>query len=483
MKKKIFALGLLAAATVGLVACGPENPVGPVEGGIIDTPTEIYVWTTAGDTSQTILNRWVNEFKQVEPNVKVTNVKQSGGYDDLENMIITGFTGNNYPDLAYCYPDHVSNYIDYGRAVKLDDYIDNEEYGWTEEEKADFVDAYLAEGEEYTIDGTWSLPFSKSTEAMFYNREVLVNLDLSDIDDTINGGLPLTDEYLSNLTWEELFGKLAPALLRYDAEVENIIEECDDGETRVFGYDSDDNLFITLAKQYGFDYTTVENGKGVAQFNNDGMKDLMKKFNSYYQNNYFITKGANNDTYVNELFTANQLLFSVGSTGGITYQFSAENPMDVGVAPIPHAEGKEKFTIMQGPSMCILDHNDDNRALASWLFYKFITEADNTLEWALNSTGYSPIRESNFQDPLYLEAADVEETQEKTSDRLIARGFGYYSDVRDTFFTSPAFKGSSQIRTQVGGLLTNSLLSSNIDADIDKLFQDALDQSNIAIGK
>ena len=43
---------------------------------------------------------------------------------------------------------------------------------------------------------------------MFYNKDVLVGLDLHEIDATINGGNPLTADYFDNITWEELFDKL-----------------------------------------------------------------------------------------------------------------------------------------------------------------------------------------------------------------------------------------------------------------------------------
>lgn len=488
MKKRFLAIALLALCGTVLSGCGEDNTnptptPGPTPGpitdgeGFIDTPTTIYLWTTAGTDSQNVLNRWVEEFKEVEPNVTVVNVKQSGSYDELENMIRTGFTGNNYPDIAYAYPDNVANYIDFGKAVKLDSYIDNPDYGWTAEEKADFIPAYLQEGQQYTVEGTWSLPFSKSTEAMFYNEDVLIGLDLSKIDATINDGDPLNAQYLNNLTWEELFGKLAPAILKYDAEVRNIIEPCDDTKTRVLGYDSDDNLFITLARQYGLPYTSVQNGEGSIDFNTPEMKELLKDFNGYYQAGYFTTKGANEGNYVNELFTKNQLLFSIGSTGGTTYQFSEDNPMNIGVARIPQHEGGTASTIMQGPSMVILDHNDENRRLASWLFYKYMTKAENTLEWGTSSTGYFPIRQSNLTDPEYIELSDVESKQEQSLDRLLASVNNYFPTMEDTLFTSPAFKGSSQARTAVGGAFTQALLATGDDAAIDAAIQKALNEA------
>lgn len=483
MKKRFLAFALVAFAAAGITACGPKDNPNPNPGpepttGFIKEKTTIYLWTTAGENSQILLNRWVEDFKEVEPNVTVVNVKQSGNYNDLENQVITGFTANNYPDLVAAYPDHVADYIDYGKAVRLDDYMDNEEYGWTAEEKADFVEGYLVEGQQYTVEGTWSLPFSKSTEAMFYNEDVLVGLDLSAYDETINNGNPLNAAYLGSLTWEELFNKLCPALLAYN-EDHKIIEPCDDGVTRVFGYDSDDNAFITIARQFGFPYTSVENGKGSVDFNTQEMKDTLAWFHDAYTKGYITTKGVNEGNYTNELFTANQLLFTIGSTGGTSYQFSSENPMNVGVAKIPQHEGGVESTIMQGPSMAILDHGDENRKLASWLFYKFITNEDNALTWGIDSTGYYPVRHSALESDVYQEMCDENNTQDKSYEKLVARVNNYANTVSPTLFTSPAFKGSAAIRTEVGGLFTQALLQDS--SNLDTLFANAEANANLQL--
>ncbi len=48
-------------------------------------------------------------------------------------------------------------------------------------------------------------------------------------------------------------------------------------------------------------------------------------------------------------------------------------------------------------------------------------------------------------------------------------------------FVSPAFKGSSQTRTQVGGLMTSVLTSNGSDTTIESLFKKAEDNSKLAL--
>ena len=448
---------------------------------VMQNPVEITFWSTFNDTYQTQLQNFVTAFKEVEPNITVNVKKETGSYDDIKNKVIENIAIGNHPDLAVVYPDAVQEMMDYDAVVQLDDYIENPVYGWTEEDLEDVIPAYIEEGQSYPAVGTFSVPIAKSSEGMYYNASVLIGLNLSAEDATINAGRPLDHNYLDNLTWEELFGKLAPALIAHNDKLpdeEKYLKTKEGSNTAVFAYDSDDNLFITLAQQYGYGYTgrDATTGKGSILFKNDGMKNMMKTLNEAYKNGYFITKGINNGNYTNELFTAHQTLFSVGSTGGQAYQHSDD--FDTAVARIPHAEGKEFTVINQGPSIAILDHNNDDRALASWLFYRFITTAKNAGAWAMN-TGYSPIRYSTMDDPEFADYASIEGKAEKTIELLNARCVQYSYSITDSLYISPVFKGSATARTQVGALLPKlvgdkDLTQEKIDAEFDKAYNNTL---------
>ena len=283
---------------------------------VITEDTTVTIWTTIGQANRAPFDAALERLAELEPKLHVNNVYQSAGYDELRNMVVQGFAANNYPDLVYCYPDHVADYIDAGKAVNLDPYINNPTYGLTEEDKADYIEAFMAEGQEYSVEGTYSLPYSKSTEAMYYNRALLNNLDLSGIDPSINKGNPLNDAYFRNLTWDELFNKLCPALITYNDGLpadQKLLDFDANENVGIFGYDSDDNLFITLAQQYGYGYTGIDaSGRGEILFNNDGMKELLTDFNSWARKRYIVSQGTTG-SYTSNLFTAQQCLFSVSS--------------------------------------------------------------------------------------------------------------------------------------------------------------------------
>ena len=450
---------------------------------VIKEETNITIWTTYNDTYQAILNNAIEEFQKLEPHVHITNTKQQGSYDDLKVMCVNGFAVDNYPDIVAAYPDSVADFINNFKALDVDPYMNDPEIGWTQDDFDDIPEAIVEAGQNYSMPGTYSLPCSKSTEAMYYNQDALIGLDLSPFDATINQGKPLNDNYLQNLTWEELFDKLVPALDAYDqaqTEANKIIDRTTFDDWAWVGYDSDDNLFITLAEQYGYGYTSIDpiTGKGQIDFNNDGMKALMKKFAGYNKNHYFTTKGVIK-TNVNYRSTKDAMLFSIGSTGGVKYQFDSGNAHNVGVAPIPQAAGKAKKMISQGPDFAFLDHENANRAKATWMFYKLFTSTKYNSAWAL-ATGYSPIRYSVMETKDYLEYSDASSKDPQTLDRLYALNAQYAGNAAEFFFTSPVFKGSSEARNQVGTIYAACVAAGDgLDAAIDGIFTTAVNNTKL----
>ena len=102
------------------------------------------------------------------------------------------------------------------------------------------------------------------------------------------------------------------------------------------------------------------------------------------------------------------------------------------------------------------------------------------IAWA-TTTGYSPIRRSVAESDDFLDFSDPDNFGAKTPDRLKAINAAYQESTMDYLFTSPVFKGSSEARTQVGGLATKAIGSANIDEEIDKLFQDAFNNTTLAM--
>ena len=458
MKKKIIILAGVTAL-MSLAGCGGS-----------DSPSSVTIkyvngW---GKDYQPEVDRLIASFQEANPGIKVEEVKP-GGYDDIHKQTNSDISSGNgeYGDIVICYPDHVVDYINAGVAVDLQELIDDPVIGWSKDEKEDMIAGFLHEGEQYPIPGMYSLPYCKSTEGLWYNSDIVIGLDLSSVAPELNGGLPLTVDYINNLTWEEFLDKLCPAIMEYNdslPEGRKIIVPGGEGTiTGVCGYDSESNLFINLCEQYGYGYTSInqQTGKGVVDFNNDNVASLLVKFNEAGRKNYLIPSSRiENNSYCSSFFTAQNLLFNIGSTAGVGHEVC--DNFVTNVTSIPGAKEGNKHVISQGPSLCILEHPEDGAAMkkarieAAWKFYNHLTNKKNNARWAV-TVGYLPVRTLALSEEAYLDYADA--TGKSGKELLEAKNAQYSTVASANVFASPVFKGSSTARTVVGGVMANVLNS------------------------
>ena len=486
MKAKTLAPMLTLIALFAVTACNNNNNSsgGNEKKGHFDHEVTIKFVQSYAQGYQPKLQEFVDTFKDVEPNVKISLEDGwiSGNYDTIHSQTISDIQTGEYGDLVIAYPDHVVDYIDYGKAVKLDDYMDNADYGWTAQEKADIVPAYLKEGQEFPLPGTYCLPFSKSTEAMFYNETRLLDSGL--VSFLATQGISMNKGYLESLTWEELFNNLCPALKAYDeAHPDAPLIQAKEGSLNSYvGYVSDANLFITLTQQYGTGYTSVdEYGEAHLNFNNAENKNLMKTFANASKNGFLRTPAVIGQSYTSGYFKENNVLFSIGSTAGVKNQVATD--FDVGVTRIPQAAGKNAKLISQGPSVCILSHGDADRELAAWLFYKHMTSAQNTAKWAI-TVGYLPIRASAYNSEAYADYCSTEGKDARSLELLTALNAIYSSSTVDSVFTTPPFKGSSTARSEIQSMVANIMKDAAGGTTIDDTYLNScfsLAENNILI--
>ena len=453
MKKKLFGALLVAAAGVSLASCGGK-----------DTSHTITFWHTMGDSLQAVLNPAIAEFeeKYKDEGWKVESV-QIGSYDDVRNQTISYIAAGNNPSLVYCYPDHVAAYNKANAVVDLNQYIKSTdpEIGLTEAQVNDFVPGYYAEGSSFGDPNVmYTLPFSKSTEVLYYNKTFFDDWGLT---------VPTT--------WDEMEEVCATIKAMFP-------------ETYPLGLDSEANFFITTAEQKGAAYTAVTSDNNPTNkdhylFDNQANRDTVKMIADWFNKGYVMTQ-TENGTYTSSLFVAQTSYMSIGSTGGANHQKPDSKAFEVGIAPIPTfvkegstAEASLKC-ISQGPSLCMLTQTSEEKMLMTWKFmrdYLLTTEFQASFSMA---SGYNPVLESVYQNPTYKEfLAEADEPFATVeSQNVTALSAKTSSTLSDHFFVSPAFNGSSTARDEVGALIQkvikNVKTTSNLDSTIDSAFKDAI---------
>lgn len=446
--KRILTITALLAVVGTLAGCRTKKSGNykPFEGDPTQLSATINFWHTMGQKNQETLNRMIEAFNKQYPNIKVEHAAQ-GGYDDIKEKISAAIPAGTTPTMAYCYPDHVAEYMSAGAIEKMDGYITDKKIGLSSEEwdsaggAGDFIEGFWKEGQEYGDEfgdegGTYSVPYSKSTEVLFYNKTFF---------DAHNLTVPTT--------WDEMEA-LMPQIktLGYTA----------------LGYDSDANMLITMMEQEGIPYTSADKDDHFL-FNNDQAKALVRKLKGWYDSGWLITQGSSsNNTYTSNMFVQTaepHIVMTIGSTGGT--QYNATNEFEVGVAPIPGGT-KNNHVISQGPSICFFSRATAEEKYAAWLFYKWITNTDNSAIFAVD-TGYSPVRKSSFESEPFKDY--MGKTQPDAKTKLVQKTLGFNQELTDRFFTSPAFKGSSTARSEMDGIVANVFLGTK---DVDKAFSDAL---------
>ena len=468
MKKILCAVLMLALCISCLAFAGcdttPDNNKGdeafkPSEGATYNgEEVEITFYHTMGANLRAVLDKYVAEFNKLYPNIKVVH-SQEGGYDDVRDKISKELTVGNQPNIAYCYPDHVALYNLTGAVVTLDNLIASttevkhadgttEILGLTEAQIDDFIDAYYNEGKQFGDGLMYTMPLSKSTEVLYYNKTFFDK-----------NGLKVPT------TWDEM-EEVCKKILEIDP---NCIP---------LGYDSEANWFITMCEQSKSPYTSATGDHFL--FDNDTNRAFVKRFSEWHQKGYVTTQeiyGA----YTSGLFvaqTGTKSYMSIGSSAGATHQRPAKGadgqyPFEVGIATIPQLDASNKKVISQGPSVCIFEASEQE-VIASWLFVKFLTtKVEFQAEFGMAS-GYVPVLESVAQNPVYaafIEAADG-------GNNIAALSAKVCLEQKDAYYVSPAFNGSSEARDQVGFLMqycmTNYDKSADKDAMIKKAFEDAV---------
>ncbi|MBO4873634.1 MAG: extracellular solute-binding protein [Lachnospiraceae bacterium] len=485
--KKLLAMLLVLAMVMGLAACGgdpasttsalnntpaispSDNPGGnttPAAKGNFTVPTNGYdgsdvtitFYHTMGSNLHDVLVIYIEEFNKLYPNIHIQE-EQVGGYDDVRDQISTQITVGNQPNIAYCYPDHVALYNLAKAVATLDDLIDSkievtradgskEILGLTDEQKADFIEGYYNEGRQFGDGLMYTMPFSKSTEVLYYNKTFF---------DEHNLTLPKT--------WDEM------------EELCKQIKAIDPNSIPL-GYDSEANWFITMCEQLKSPYTSATEPHYV--FDNDTNKAFVKKFRSWYQNGLMTTQtiyGA----YTSGLFVAEsgtRSYMSIGSSAGATHQrptaVDGVYPFDVGITTIPQADASNPKVISQGPSVCIFQKSNPQEVVASWLFVKFLTTSvEFQAEFSIAS-GYVPVLKSVQTVPAYADFLNKADG----GSHISALSAKVCLEQVDAYYTSPAFNGSSRARTEVGKLMSKCFSSpaSNEDKMIADAFEDAVDE-------
>ena len=377
MKKHIRAfVSLLCAAALalGCASCGGAAQSTGKSGGTAGV-THITVWTYYNGDQLESFNKLVDQFNETtgrEKGIRVESASQ-GSMSDLETNVMDAAQGKvgaaAMPNIFSAYADTAYALDQMGMLVDLSQYL-------TEDERAQYVQGYLDEGD-FDGDGSMKIfPVAKSTELMFLNEtdwEKFARATGAAYDDlsTVEGLVATAGAYYD---WT-------------DAQT----PEPDDGKA-LFGRDAMANYMLVGARQLGDTLFEVQDGKMTLNFDKDVARKLWDNYYVPFVKGYFAANGR----FRSDDVKTGALLGCVGSCASATFFPKQVMPGDnqvhdieMKVLPAPRFAGSEKVAVQQGAGM-VVTTGTEAEINGAVTFLKWFTEPQNNIEFSVES-GYLPV--------------------------------------------------------------------------------------------
>lgn len=509
--------------------------------GCSNTKYDIELWHNFGagytDKFNTSLTNPVQDAKGI-----AIKAQSKGSYDGILESITKTLSTRDFPNIATGYPDHLSTYAKSGYPasptgvlLNLNDYLNNPELNAKHKEETktetnpngytfreDYYAEYMIENDTICYDDndnalTVGLPFNKSTEVMGYNG-VFVDYaktlhpelkipttweEMETYGPTYRAvQMSLTGKYLCGDQTAEGTGSnfkvVEPNAISPDDKILLDFTEVQDKETCVFSWDSMANMFITLVRQFGAEFTSytsedrhqaqLVDRHGYMEFysgeNKDKTRAAMEMVRALAgdptkpEERIFTTPKVLGGQYASAAFAQNKVMFTICSTGGLSYNLNEDQRFRV--APIPFKDAEHKYVISQGANMTIFERNckdkpdDYNLAQVSQMAFDTVvkmTTGKFQAEWAI-LTGYYPASRSAAESKEYQEFINPASIDYEDSERVayiesaqLNNNEYMNADKGWIKFVDPGFDGSATIRNRVDGIIGDIVTESSKTID------------------
>ena len=423
MKKQIKSLlcGLCAAA----LALGCGGCSGSAGSEVPAKVTDITVWTYYNGDQLESFNSLVNQFNETvgaQKGIKVSTESQ-GSVNDLETSVMDSAEGKvgaaAMPNIFSAYADTAYALDQMGMVVDLAPCL-------TEEEKAQFVEGYLSEGDFGEDDSIKIFPVAKSTELLFLNdTDWQAFADAADV------------RYEDLATMEGLTAAAEKYYNWTDAQT----AAPDDGKA-LFGRDAMANYMLVGAQQLGDTIFAVKDGRMTVNFERDVARRLWDNYYVPFVRGWFAATGRFRS---DDIKTGNVLAY-VGSSSSATFfptrvtnDANQSHEISLKTLPAPQFEGGEAVAVQQGAGMVVTAAKEEE-VKASVEFLKWFVRAENNIAFSVGS-GYLPVtRKANDMQEILASGLTLDDNMQQTLAVAVDTVNG------NRLYTPHAFAGGSSAR-------------------------------------
>jgi multiple sugar transport system substrate-binding protein len=380
MKKGVKKL-LLAVISI-LVALAAASCSAPTKASVGSSPTAILIWHYYNGVQKQLFDQLVSQFNETvgeEKNIVVEAVNQ-GSINELAQKTLDAL---NHKVGAQEAPDVFAAYSDTVYLAAMQNMVANIGAYFTDEEKAEYLESYIKEGDLNNNGSLYIFPIAKATEVLILN--------LTDWQRFVKATGALESDLA---TWEGIV-RLAEAYYRW---TDSLTEAPEDGKA-FFGRDAMANYMLVGCAQLGKELFTAEGGTVALHTDMTIMRRLWNQYYIPYINGYFASFGR----FRSDDVKTGDLIAFVGSTSSAAF-FPAEvtladgntYPIEARVYPAPNFEGSKPFAVQQGAGMAVSKSNPQKEE-AAITFLKWFTNR-NQNEIFCGASGYLPVKKAASED-------------------------------------------------------------------------------------
>lgn len=435
---------------------------------------EIVFWAK-NDTNKTqtdIYKKAISDFEKIYPNITV-NLRLYTDYSKIYNDVITNISTGTTPNVCITYPDHIATYISgSNNVVPLDELMADEAYGlggsrvkFDSPTQAEVIPEFLQECK--LGDAIYALPYMRSTEACYVNKDYVEKL-----------GYKLPDKLTWDFIWEVSEAAVAKnSNGKYKVNNQDVMIP--------FIYKSTDNMMIVMTEQLQSGYSTED---GAIELFNDATKDLLIQIGSHAKTGAFSTFKIS--SYPANFLNAGQCIFAIDSTAGSTWMGSKAPLCDISedalvdfetvVYPVPQYDVNNPKMISQGPSVCVFNKADSGEVMASWLFAQYLLTDDVQIAYS-STEGYVPVTTKARANESYKEYLDASGKDNNVHYSVKIDATKMLLDNTDNTFVTPVFNGSTSLRNAAGQLIEETVKSVRRNQSIEGDYFDRLYREMISL--
>lgn len=446
MKRSKLRGAVAALAVAGVLVCGgcasaqqgaPESSASPLDP---SDPVQVELWTYYNGTQQTAFEDLVKEFnasRGKDLGVVVTSSSQ-GGVNDLAQAVTDSaqeLVGSAaMPDAFLSYSDTASVIDGMGKVADVSSYL-------TDDEKVQYVDSFLAEGDLSGDGGLKVFPVGKSTETL--------QINLTDWQKFADA----TGSQLEELSTVEGITTVAQRYYEWtDAQTPDVTN---DGRP-FFGRDAMANYLICGSRQLGHDIFNIEGGECTLDLDRATMKKLWDNYYVPMVQGWFSAEGK----FRSDAVKTGGLLCYVGSSSSVVYfpttvtvDDETSYPIELAALENPTFEGGTACAPQQGAGF-VVTKSDERKETACVEFLKWFTDKEQNTAFSINA-GYVPVK----KDALTLENLQAAAEAEGASQNYLANLPATLDTIEAGVYANQPFKGGVEARALLEKALSDKAIA------------------------